>query len=125
MSKISKIEVTHDDDGIVEMFDQGGCFDTYIDGEFSGSDDLRMWVINLKPGYRIEHIADSFDLRHVLDQDGAVLGAIGPGSRWFGDRDNANRYRLELGERLADVFVVAPVVILPLNYGEDREGVDA
>ena len=109
---------------IVEMFDQGGCFDTYIDGEYSGSDDLRMWIINLKPGYTIEHIADSFDLRHVLDQDGEVLGTIGPGSRWFDSRANADRYRVELGESLAEVFVVAPVVLIPVNYGEAREGQD-
>ena len=124
MSKISKIEVTHDDDCVVEMLNQGGCFDTYIDGEFSGSDDLRMWIINLKPGYSIEHIADSFDLRHVLDQDGEVLGTIGPGSRWFCSQANANQYRLDLGERLAEVFVVVPAVFIPLNYGEDREGQD-
>lgn len=84
-----------------------------------------MWIVNMKPGFSHEPVEGKFDIRRVFDSKGRELGEIGPGARWFSDHEDAARYRERLGPDLARAFVLAPVMMLPVHLGADRQGQDA
>ena len=125
MGCIECVEITYSDDTIAKLSKQS-AYDFAVECFDEREEDAKaMWIVNLRPGFRHEHIEGSFNLRRIFDCTGCELGTIGPGARFFDDREDAARYRDELGPDLARAFVLAPVLLLPVHIGEAREGQDA
>lgn len=134
MSKLYRIETENDNGDSFEFTrmndDDPRCLHQSPTWEVYNQDGAEsvapaMWILNLRPGYQVEHLALGIDRRNVIDEDGQVIGTIGPGSHFFDSKENAAAYRESLGPELERALVLAPVLMLAVNFGEDREGLDA